>query len=433
MFDLQETTTMAIPPGFAELAPGRELAVVLAGIDRDSLSDFDRVEVLKARARLRSHLDAEIAADMVGILDAEFREVGDGLEYGIVHDLAAAEIGLALSWTRRASERQLDFASTLVTDYPTVWTELSQGLIDLPRARVICESTIHLDTDVRELVVEQALEKAGNQTTGQLATRIRRLAITVDPDQAKKRYQEGVEERRVISEANPDGTANLAGYQLPADRTQSAMTRLDQTAHQLKAAGDPRSLDQLRADLYLDLLNGTPLPDLPSKGQGRNRGVVDIHADLTTLLDLDQQPGQIPGWGPLIADITRQIIEDQFGAEWRYQVTTPEGNLLTGTTRKRPDKTKRRKPTAAQKRQVQTENPECVWPTCLIGSIQCDIDHNHPWIDHGPTQVDNLAPLCRHHHVIRHNGWTITQIQPGEFEITSPLGHTYTTTRSRGP
>ena len=260
-----------------------------------------------------------------------------------------------------------------------------------------------------------------------MAARIRRLAITVDPDQAKKRYEQGVEERRVVSEANPDGTANLGGYQLPVIPANQAMSRIDQTAHQLKASGDPRSLDQIRADLFLELLNGGSLPReeaKPDKGQGRNRGVTHIRAELSTLLELDQNPGEIPGWGPVIADITRQIISEQSDAEWRYHITTPDGIPITGTTRKRPGK---RRPNAAQKRQIQAETPECVWPTCRIGSVQCDLDHNLPWTENGPTEVENLAPLCRHHHVIKHNGWTITQIQPGIITITSPLGHTYTT------
>ncbi|HWL50582.1 MAG TPA: DUF222 domain-containing protein, partial [Acidimicrobiia bacterium] len=397
------------------------------GVARDYLSDYDRVEVLKARARQVAHDQAGLLGDMVGILESEIRIAGDVFEFGDVHDLAAAEIGIALSWTRRASERQLDFASTLLSEYPAVWDLLETGQIDLPRARVIVETTLHLEPEVRGQVVEQVLGKASGQTTGQLAARIRRLAITVDPDQAKKGYEQGVEERRLGLDANPDGTANLCGYQVPADRSQTAMRRINRAAHQLKATGDPRSLDQIRADLFLDLLNGQPLPQGEGKasGQGRNRGVVDIHVELSTLLGLDDQPGEIPGWGPVIADVARQVIEEQFGTEWRYTITDPNGNLISnGTTRKRPDK---RRPTAAQKRQVQAETPECVWPTCRFDSIQCDIDHNLPWADHGPTIEENLAPLCRHHHVIRHNGWTITQIQPGVYTITSPLGHTYTT------
>jgi hypothetical protein len=400
--------------GIGEIPPGLELMRLLAGVNRASLSDFDRVEVLRARARLRAHLDAELLADMSGILDAEIGRLGSELDWGDVHDVAAAEIGAALCWTRRASERQLDLASSLLSDFRPVWEMLRTGLIDLPRARVIVEQTVHLEDEVRDQVVNVALERAPDQTTGLLAARIRRLALWVAPDSAKKRYEEGLEDRRLVSEANPDGTANLCGYQLPAERSQAAARRINKLAHQLKASGDPRTLDQIRADLLLDLLNGTW-----AQTSSPDRGTVDIQVELTTLLELDEKPGELPGWGPVISDIARRVTEEQIGSEWRYTVTDEHGiPISVGTTRRRP--------TVSQKRLAQILNPTCVFPGCRMPSTGCDLDHNQPWSQNGPTREDNLGPLCRHHHVIRHHGWTIVQTRPGSYQLTSPLGHSYT-------
>ncbi|MGH8870428.1 MAG: hypothetical protein ACRDWS_00405, partial [Acidimicrobiia bacterium] len=61
------------------MVPGAELARVLAGVDRDRLSGLDRVELLKARSRLRSHVDAELLADMVSVADAETRALSSDL------------------------------------------------------------------------------------------------------------------------------------------------------------------------------------------------------------------------------------------------------------------------------------------------------------------------------------------------------------------
>ncbi|HSJ85443.1 MAG TPA: HNH endonuclease signature motif containing protein [Acidimicrobiia bacterium] len=88
--------------------------------------------------------------------------------------------------------------------------------------------------------------------------------------------------------------------------------------------------------------------------------------------------------------------------------------------------TTRRRPGTKLKRQVQANTPVCVFPGSRIPSLNCDLDHNQPWAQHGPTSKDNLGPLCRHHHVIRHHGWTIHQLQPGSYQLTSPLGHNYT-------
>ena len=399
--------------GLGSVGAGADLAQMLSGVDRHRLSGHDRVELLKARSRLRAHVDAELLADMVSVLDAESAALSPGLAVDEVHDVAAAEIGTALSWTRRMAERQLDFATTLVSDYPAVWEMLHQGLIDLPRARVIVDHTCHLEAEVRDQVVGAVLEKASFQTTGLLAARIRRLAIWVAPESATERYRQGLEERRVVSDANPDGTANLSGLQLPAPESRAAIRRINRIAHHLKRSGDSRSIDQIRADIFLDLLTG--------RGQqtGKDRAVVDIQVELTTLLQLDARPGEIPGWGPVISDIARRVVEEQSEAEWRYTVRDENGTVISnGTTRRRPG--------TRLKRQVQSQTPVCVFPGCRIPSLDCDLDHNQPWTEHGPTSEDNLAPLCRHHHVIRHHGWTIHQLQPGSYQLTSPLGHSYT-------
>ena len=127
------------------VGPEAGVARILAGVDRYSLSGHDRIELLKARARLRAHVDAELLADMVSVLDAETRALSPGLAVDQIHEVTAAEIQAALCWTRRMAERQLDFAATLVSDYPQVEEMLHAGLIDLARARVIVDQTCHLD------------------------------------------------------------------------------------------------------------------------------------------------------------------------------------------------------------------------------------------------------------------------------------------------
>ena len=57
-----------------------------------------------------------------------------------------------------------------------------------------------------------------------------------------------------------------------------------------------------------------------------------------------------------------------------------------------------------------------------------DLDHRHPYGEGGCTHDHNLAPICRHHHRIRHQaGWTFRRLDNGDHHWTSPLGRTYTT------
>jgi hypothetical protein len=295
-----------------------------------------------------------------------------------------------------------------------VWEALHQGRIDLPRARVIVDQTSHLEETTARRVADTALERAGSQTTGQLRARIQRLVIAVDPDSARNRYEAKLVERRVVIEATETGTANLFGMDLPAADTNAAMRRINRIARSAKTADDPRTIDQIRADILLDLLNGRQ-PD-QSHVDG---AVVDIRVDLTTLTGLDDNPAEIPGWGPVIADIARQVVDEQERAQWQVTVTDENGDVAhVGTTRRRPTRTQRRK--------VEATALTCVFPGCRMPARDSDLDHRDAWADGGPTDEDNLEPLCRHDHRLKHAGWKLERLKTDEYHWTSPLGLKYT-------
>ncbi|MGH8870384.1 MAG: DUF222 domain-containing protein [Acidimicrobiia bacterium] len=264
-------------------------------------------------------------------------------------------------------------------------------------------------------MADTALERAPDQTTGQLRVRLVRLVISVDPASAKERYEHGLEQRRVVTEATNRGTANLLGLDLPADAN-AARRRINRLAWAAKTKGDPRTIDQIKADVLLDLLTGRN-----HSSTKRDRGVVDIKVDLTTLAELDDRPGEIPGWGPIIADISRQLVREQEDSEWRISITDDQGEPIAVTTT-------RRRPTAAQRRQVEARNPTCVFPGCRMPATQSDLDHEHPWAETHRTTARHLEPLCEHDHTNKHQRlWQLQQIKPGVYQWTSPLGHTYTT------
>ena len=50
------------------------------------------------------------------------------------------------------------------------------------------------------------------------------------------------------------------------------------------------------------------------------------------------------------------------------------------------------------------------------------------WAHTGRTAADDLAPVCRHDHVVRHRrGWTYRPLAGGDYFWTSRLGLTHTT------
>jgi hypothetical protein len=393
------------------------LAGALYRIDRSRLSGFDRVSLLKARARQIAHDQAELLADIEAVSEAvgELSNTPEGeLDVFSIFDTTASEISTALSLTRRASEVQTDLALTLRQRLPQVWAALHEGVIDLPRARVLSDQTSHLPEELARQVCDTALEKASSQTTGQLRARIQRLIITADPAAAKDRYEQALTERKLVCEPTDAGTTNILGLDLPADRANQAMCRVNRMAKKAKRKGDRRPIDQIRADIFLDLLCGN---GQQAEGSGSDQGVVDIRVDLSTLLGLAEDPGEIPGYGPVIADVTRQVIANADQAEWRFGITHLDQLIDLVTTKRRPSK--------AQKGLIRVQDPECVFPTCRQDSNHCDIDHTLPWAQHHHTTVTQLDPLCPHHNLGKEHGWKLKKIQPNTYIWTSPLGHTY--------
>ncbi len=121
----------------------------------------------------------------------------------------------------------------------------------------------------------------------------------------------------MIGEANPDGTANLLALNLPPESVAAMLERVNRLAKGAKTEGDRRTIDQIRADVLSDLVTGRGLSSAPA-------GSVDITVDLATLTGLSEVPGEIPGWGPVIADIARQVALANEQGEWRVSVTDPE-------------------------------------------------------------------------------------------------------------
>jgi hypothetical protein len=401
-----------LPEGLAEMPPGPELGVLLAGIERSRLSGDDVVTLMQAISREVSHYQAELYAAMAEVAhcssDPMSAERVEALD-----EFAAEEIGAALCFTRRAADIHLGLALDLVERLPKVWETLDQGRIDLTRARVICEGTCHVEGAEARRVADAVLEQAPRLTTGQLGARVRRLAMSVQPEEAARRYEAAVEERRVICLPNTDGTADLVACNLPAERASACMRSLNTEAYEAKRAGDPRSIDQLQTDILLDRL------DVDRSTKGR-RGVVDLHIDLTTLAGLDANPAEIPGFGPIVADVARRVADGQHNSEWRVTVTDPDnGNVVwNGTTRRRP--------TVTQRRYLEARYRSCVFPGCRMPALESDIDHTRDFAKGGATDVSNLGPLCRHHHRLKHGGeWRVEQPEPGVFHWTSRLGHVY--------
>ena len=224
------------------------------------------------------------------------------------------------------------------------------------------------------------------------------------------------------------GMASLIA-DLPADVAHRIYRRLTAIARS-QPTSDTRCRDQQRADAPADLIleplpapsgstssapaasvlassvpdSCAPAPSVPEvpTSAGPSAGEVGVIIDLSTLLGLADNPGVIPGLGPIDSDTARELAADR---RWRLWIRrTAEGPIVATSTRTY-------RPPEALARLIRARDPYCRMPGCRTPAAVCDLDHAKPW-PQGPTAAHNLGPLCRRHHRLKtHFGWSLSPTQ----------------------
>jgi len=203
------------------------------------------------------------------------------------------------------------------------------------------------------------------------------------------------------------------------DQVARAEHRLTLAARQQRAAGDPRTVAQLKADLAIDLLTGTA--DATGEGTGEAvpvpayaRPIINVTVPIQTLLGIADEPATLSGGRVIPAGLARRIAAEP-GAAWYRMLTDPAGQLLELSTRSYT-------PTAPIWRQVVAEQTSCYRPNCDRPATGCELDHRVPW-PAGPTSTTNLQPACKADHKAKHAaGFSIEQTESGSLVLTTAAG-----------
>jgi Domain of unknown function (DUF222) len=250
-----------------DMRPGPGLAGWLSRADAGQLPGYELAGAAAACRRLASWATATeltLVAEMTAQAAARDSAVPAGADGrpAKVSDEAAAEVSLALTMSHFGAAWWADLALALRWRLPGTFTAFSEGRIDLTRARLIADLTSVLsDADARA-VEARVVGGAEHQTSGQLRAALRRAVISVDPAAAERRREEAERRARVGLYADEEGTATLAGHNLPGVQACAAMARITALAQAMKAAGAGGGIDLLRAQVLIGLLLDT-LPGIP--------------------------------------------------------------------------------------------------------------------------------------------------------------------------
>ena len=84
--------------------------------------------------------------------------------------------------------------------------------------------------------------------------------------------------------------------------------------------------------------------------------------------------------------------------------------------------------TPAQRDALRGMHRTCIGPMCDVPFDACQIHHPKWWDHGGPTDLENLGPLCNeHHHMVHEGGWKLTMTPDRIATWTRPDGTIYWT------
>ena len=406
----------------------------------EELRVIEAVESVKAWADAQGLAALRRLHEAVGMVVQEQADVLSMYEDGAVsHSAVVAEtmtaavdeVALATALPEGHVAARLELALDAEQRFTPLLEALTSGGVNLERSLRIAQATSALDPDVCRAVTRRLLAPMADgsvRSHGSFVRELRRQVAVHTPDPAEARA-DAIRQRCTYGWLEPDGTGRLT-VTGEAGRVTAALDRVDALARDLRSGGDARTLEQLRSDLALDLLLfGWAPGQVPESARATFAGEppvarVNLVVALTTMLGLDDQPGEIPGHGFVPAAVARSIATAT-GSVWRRLVTDPvEGTALElSTTRYRP--------TREMAQQVAALDGICQAPGCTVPAERCDVDHEVPW-PAGPTRVRGLKSRHRRHHNHKTRGmWKAHPGPGGTTRWTTVSGRDYLSHRFR--
>ncbi|MHB1235072.1 MAG: HNH endonuclease signature motif containing protein, partial [Microbacteriaceae bacterium] len=377
-----------------------------------------------------------------------------------------AELACELRMPERTIENLLGVSEALVHDFRPTFEALLAGEISYRHAQILIDNTASLGHEAKRDLERQELVHARALSAAKFDRKVRVLRERLHPETITERCQRAAADREVLCTGGRDGMAWLSAY-LPAPDALAVYNRVSDIAISLQAPDEARTLTQLRADAFRDLLLdddngpagsafGEGLSDdglddqrlshqrLSENGLGENglgddglsddendadhlpsrpnsarfRGIrprVLVTVPVLTLLGRSDEPGTLDGYGPIDPETARELAGR--ASSFIRLLTHPETGavLSVGKTRYRVPEDLRT--------WLGVRDGSCRFPGCNRSTSHCDVDHTIDWAFGGETRYDNLAHLCPSHHVLKHaTRWQVVQARDGTAALhwTSP-------------
>ncbi|SEF37068.1 protein of unknown function [Amycolatopsis pretoriensis] len=327
---------------------------------------------------------------------------------------AASEVALALSITEHRASTMVSAANALIARLPRMLNLMDDGRLDLYRAMKVTDATAWLSRDHVRLVDATLVERV----PGRNATQVRRAAAyaaaKVDPEGAAQRTDRSLVERRLaVHHQDAGGVTSLSVNNVPTEKATAAYTRIDRAARALKTPEEARTLDQLRADVAVDLL-------LSGTGGQSGRAEVFLHVDLATYLGMNDLPAALAGRGPIAASMARRIISGSDTTIRRVLTDPRSGKVIELSPTRYPLD-------PAHDEFIRVRDRECRQPGCTRPAQNCGVE---PTRAHGEAEeaADQPVTYCtRHRRLKSQPGWDYEVTPNGTVNVATPAGRVHST------
>ena len=441
-------------------APGITTLAGLIAINPHDLPAAARVDYLAALERQSSWLQAAMQRAIVAVAGVEAGQA-DGPFNG-VDEAEREDVSSALRLSAGTAQMRIDVARTLVNHLPNTCSALATGELSAAHATVIAKETAAAIRDgLSEFAIfsieQKAIAHAEFHTPSQVAQQVRGAIAKFAPATFEETVEKARDTRRVSCYNDIDGMSTVVAI-LPAEDAQTVMKAIEAfiikgssvfdlstdargtdargtdargtdasgtdahgtDAHGTDARGtDARSADMKRADALTALAGFALAASSEDVALHRRPITVNVTIDLPTLLGLNENPGQLAGYGAIPASVARALASD---GKWKRFITDPQSGALLDYGRETYS------PPQALIDFLIARDRTCRFPGCRRSAALSDLDHAQSWEEGGTTSLDNLGALCRRHHLLKtHGGWSIESRADGSCTWTSPLGKIYQT------
>ncbi|WP_119698236.1 HNH endonuclease signature motif containing protein [Microbacterium halotolerans] len=431
----------------------------LTGLGPDELTEarehVNRIDELRRGIARAEGEIAQRTAALARIAHAQGERSHNSDDPEYARRAMAAEVAAATRVHPNTARAQLDDAERLTDGFPTTLRALQEGRISRQHAKVIADAGANLDKGARASLDTQAAGFAETRTPGEMKKIAKQRAAELAPRSLRQRHLDAREQRRVSVTDLDDGMSELCVL-MPTFHAHAIHDRLTAMARQINderrqarkllrerhgdaseddwavtgtgdtddavRASDRRTFDQIRADLAADLILSAAPTGHALHTIGSDSALANVTAQVQVTIPasmvLDRDHGTSWNERGALIDPDAALAAAARTAGWDRLFRSPDTGEILATDRYRP--------TADQRRRLIARDATCRFPGCTAPARDCDLDHSREYARGGQTSLDNLAALCRAHHVMRHQSdWRIRQLGGGLLEWTSPTGRIY--------